>query len=88
MAASLAKVITLSLTSSTVCSPSPQVYNNLRHAVAMMCRTEGASTFYRGLSPTLLAVFPYAGLQFFSYNVFKRLLGPPPTAAGSGGECS
>lgn len=86
MAASLAKVITLSLTSSTVCSPSPQVYSNLRHAVAMMCRTEGASTFYRGLSPTLLAVFPYAGLQFFFYNVFKRLLDPPPTAAESGGQ--
>lgn len=49
-----------------------------------MCRVEGALTFYRGLSPTLLAVFPYAGLQFFSYNVFKRLLAPPPTTDSGG----
>lgn len=65
---------------------SSQVYSNLRHAVSTMCSTEGALTFYRGLSPTLLAVFPYAGLQFFSYNIFRRLLAPPPTAPDSGGQ--
>uniref|UniRef100_H3D314 Mitochondrial thiamine pyrophosphate carrier n=1 Tax=Tetraodon nigroviridis TaxID=99883 RepID=H3D314_TETNG len=64
----------------------PKVYSNLRHAVSTMCSTEGALTFYRGLSPTLLAVFPYAGLQFFSYNIFRRLLAPPPTAPDSGGN--
>lgn len=53
-----------------------KVYRNLRHAVSTMCRSEGVLTFYRGLSPTLLAVFPYAGLQFFFYNVFKKLLTP------------
>ncbi|KAK5856388.1 hypothetical protein PBY51_007989 [Eleginops maclovinus] len=58
-----------------------KVYRNMRHAVSTMCRTEGVMTFYRGLSPTLLAVFPYAGLQFFFYNVFKKLL-PPPTKSG------
>lgn len=66
-------------------SPSPQVYPNLRHAVATMWRSEGPLTFYRGLSPTLVAVFPYAGLQFFSYNVFKQLLAPPSTSGNSGG---
>lgn len=50
-----------------------------------MWRSEGVLTFYRGLSPTLVAVFPYAGLQFFSYNVFKQLLAPPPTSGNSGG---
>ncbi|KAM9346009.1 mitochondrial thiamine pyrophosphate carrier [Symphorus nematophorus] len=64
----------------------PKVYTNLRHAVSTMCRTEGVLTFYRGLSPTLLAVFPYAGLQFFSYNVFKQLLAPTPKAGNSGGN--
>lgn len=64
----------------------PKVYNNLRHAVSAMCRSEGVLTFYRGLSPTLLAVFPYAGLQFFTYNVFKKLLAPPSTAGNSGGN--
>ncbi|XP_047427759.1 mitochondrial thiamine pyrophosphate carrier [Mugil cephalus] len=64
----------------------PKVYRNLRHAVSTMWRSEGALTFYRGLSPTLLAVFPYAGLQFFFYNVFKKLLDPPPKTGNSGGN--
>ncbi|KAM4530142.1 mitochondrial thiamine pyrophosphate carrier [Odontesthes bonariensis] len=64
----------------------PKVYSNLRHAVSSMWRTEGALTFFRGLSPTLVAVFPYAGLQFFFYKVFKELLAPPPKAGESGGN--
>lgn len=51
-----------------------------------MFRSEGVLTFYRGLSPTVVAVFPYAGLQFFFYNVFKKLLAPPPKAGNSGGQ--
>ncbi|XP_073540134.1 mitochondrial thiamine pyrophosphate carrier isoform X1 [Phyllobates terribilis] len=51
----------------------PKVYRTLRHAIITMHRTEGVLTFYRGLFPTLLAVFPYAGLQFSSYNLLKRL---------------
>lgn len=53
-----------------------------------MWHSEGPLTFYRGLSPTLVAVFPYAGLQFFSYNVFKQLLAPPQTSGNSGGGWS
>uniref|UniRef100_A0A3Q1FGC7 Mitochondrial thiamine pyrophosphate carrier n=1 Tax=Acanthochromis polyacanthus TaxID=80966 RepID=A0A3Q1FGC7_9TELE len=64
----------------------PKVYRNLRHAVSTMWRSEGTLTFYRGLSPMLVAVFPYAGLQFFFYNVFKKLLAPPPKAGNSGGN--
>ncbi|XP_062872851.1 mitochondrial thiamine pyrophosphate carrier [Trichomycterus rosablanca] len=52
----------------------PKVYRNLRHAVRTMYTQEGARTFYRGLTPTLVAVFPYAGLQFFCYNVLRKLL--------------
>ncbi|XP_076866704.1 mitochondrial thiamine pyrophosphate carrier [Brachyhypopomus gauderio] len=52
----------------------PKVYRNLRHAVLTMYRQEGALTFYRGLTPTLVAVFPYAGLQFFFYNILRKLL--------------
>ncbi|XP_054615641.1 mitochondrial thiamine pyrophosphate carrier isoform X2 [Dunckerocampus dactyliophorus] len=62
----------------------PKMYNNLTHAVSTMWRTEGALTFYRGLSPTLIAVFPYAGMQFFFYNIFKRILTPPPLTGTSG----
>ncbi|KAM6966211.1 mitochondrial thiamine pyrophosphate carrier [Tautogolabrus adspersus] len=64
----------------------PKVYRNLRHAVSTMFRSEGVLTFYRGLAPTLVAVFPYAGLQFFSYNVFKKLLTPSSDAGKSGGN--
>lgn len=63
-----------------------KVYRNLRHAVSTMWRSEGVLTFYRGLTPTLIAVFPYAGLQFFFYNVFKKLTAPPPKAGNSGGN--
>lgn len=64
----------------------PKVYRNLRHGVSSMWRSEGTLTFYRGLSPTLMAVFPYAGLQFFFYNVFKKILTPPPKRGNSGGN--
>ncbi|XP_036921709.1 mitochondrial thiamine pyrophosphate carrier [Sturnira hondurensis] len=51
----------------------PKVYKTLRDAVATMCRAEGPLVFYKGLNPTLIAVFPYAGFQFAFYNSLKRL---------------
>nr|XP_040047162.1 mitochondrial thiamine pyrophosphate carrier [Gasterosteus aculeatus aculeatus] len=62
-----------------------KVYRNLRHAVFTMCRSEGPLTFYRGLCPTLVAVFPYAGMQFFFYNVFRKLFALPSKEAGNVG---
>ncbi|KAM6050816.1 mitochondrial thiamine pyrophosphate carrier isoform 1-T2 [Chlamydotis macqueenii] len=50
----------------------PKVYCNLRHAVVTMYQTEGPRTFYRGLTPTIVAVFPYAGLQFSFYNILQQ----------------
>uniref|UniRef100_A0A8C1STG6 Solute carrier family 25 member 19 n=1 Tax=Cyprinus carpio TaxID=7962 RepID=A0A8C1STG6_CYPCA len=44
----------------------PKLYCNLRHAVATMFLTEGPFTFYRGLTPTLVAVL----------NILKKLLEP------------
>uniref|UniRef100_A0A1A8QQF2 Mitochondrial thiamine pyrophosphate carrier n=1 Tax=Nothobranchius rachovii TaxID=451742 RepID=A0A1A8QQF2_9TELE len=64
----------------------PKVYRNLRHAISTIWRSEGIVTLYRGLSPTLVAAFPYAGLQFFSYNVFKKMLAPSSKAGDSGGN--
>lgn len=49
----------------------PRVYKTLRDAVVTMHRTEGPLVFYKGLTPTLLAIFPYAGLQFSCYNFLK-----------------
>lgn len=50
-----------------------QVYKTLRAAVATMYRTEGPLVFYKGLNPTLIAIFPYAGFQFSFYNSLKRV---------------
>ncbi|NXT79327.1 TPC protein, partial [Zapornia atra] len=50
----------------------PKIYRSLRHAVVTMYRTEGPRTFYRGLTPTIIAIFPYAGLQFSFYNVLQQ----------------
>lgn len=63
----------------------PKVYHNLRHAVSTMYHTGGLRTFYRGLVPTLVAVFPYAGLQFFFYRLFGQLLPATSEAKKSGG---
>ncbi|XP_067860485.1 mitochondrial thiamine pyrophosphate carrier [Heptranchias perlo] len=51
----------------------PKVYRNLWHAVVSMYRKEGPHAFYRGLTPTIIAVFPYAGFQFAFYNIFHRV---------------
>ncbi|KAG5832980.1 hypothetical protein ANANG_G00297020 [Anguilla anguilla] len=64
----------------------PKVYHTLRHAVSTMYRTEGVPGFYRGLTPTIIAVFPYAGLQFFFYNVFKNLPWLQPKEPGARGN--
>uniref|UniRef100_A0A0C9QN63 TSA: Wollemia nobilis Ref_Wollemi_Transcript_19029_1329 transcribed RNA sequence n=1 Tax=Wollemia nobilis TaxID=56998 RepID=A0A0C9QN63_9CONI len=50
----------------------PKVYPNLRSALAEIARTRGIRGLYAGLSPTLVEIVPYAGLQFGSYDTFKR----------------
>ncbi|KPP69946.1 mitochondrial thiamine pyrophosphate carrier-like [Scleropages formosus] len=64
----------------------PKVYRNLRHAVSSMYMKDGIPTFYRGLTPTMIAVFPYAGLQFFFYNVLKRIMLGQPSEVSSKGS--
>lgn len=51
----------------------PRVYKTLQDAVVTMYRTEGPLVFYKGLTPTLIAIFPYAGLQFSCYNSLKHV---------------
>ncbi|KAJ1130061.1 hypothetical protein NDU88_008417 [Pleurodeles waltl] len=51
----------------------PKIYTSLRGAVTTMYKTEGPLTFYRGLTPTMIAIFPYAGLQFSFYNVLQQV---------------
>ncbi|XP_072414234.1 mitochondrial thiamine pyrophosphate carrier isoform X1 [Chiloscyllium punctatum] len=51
----------------------PKIYRSLWHAIVTMYRKEGPLSFYRGLTPTLVAVFPYAGFQFAFYNIFQHI---------------
>ncbi|GLJ46065.1 hypothetical protein SUGI_0970450 [Cryptomeria japonica] len=50
----------------------PKVYPNLRTAFKEIVQTRGMRGLYAGLSPTLVEIVPYAGLQFGSYDTFKR----------------
>ena len=46
-------------------------YANLRNAFAKIYHEEGFRTFYRGISPTILGIMPYAGISFFTYETLK-----------------
>lgn len=49
-----------------------QVYPNMRSAFGHIIQKRGFKGLYAGLSPTLVEIIPYAGLQFGSYDTFKR----------------
>ena len=44
----------------------------MRSAFVDILRTRGFRGLYAGLSPTLVEIIPYAGLQFGTYDTFKR----------------
>ncbi|GAU11149.1 hypothetical protein TSUD_197730 [Trifolium subterraneum] len=50
----------------------PKVYPNMRSAFMDIIHTRGFQGMYAGLSPTLVEIIPYAGLQFGTYDTFKR----------------
>ncbi|KAJ6688929.1 hypothetical protein OIU85_005358 [Salix viminalis] len=50
----------------------PKVYPTMRSAFVDITRTRGFRGLYAGLSPTLVEIVPYAGLQFGMYDTFKR----------------
>ncbi|KAL6971295.1 hypothetical protein U1Q18_030975 [Sarracenia purpurea var. burkii] len=50
----------------------PKVYPNMRSAFVDIIQTRGFRGLYAGLSPTLVEIVPYAGLQFGTYDTFKR----------------
>lgn len=49
-----------------------QIYPNMRSAFVDIVQTRGFTGLYAGLSPTLVEIIPYAGLQFGTYDTFKR----------------
>ncbi|XP_072985903.1 mitochondrial thiamine diphosphate carrier 2-like isoform X1 [Typha latifolia] len=50
----------------------PKVYPTMRSAFIDIINTRGIQGLYYGLSPTLVEIVPYAGLQFGSYDTLKR----------------
>ncbi|KAL9161348.1 hypothetical protein ABFS82_07G016000 [Erythranthe guttata] len=50
----------------------PKVYPNMRSAFVDIVETRGFRGLYAGLTPTLFEIVPYAGLQFGTYDTFKR----------------
>ncbi|XP_032665729.1 mitochondrial thiamine pyrophosphate carrier-like [Odontomachus brunneus] len=56
-------------------SSNHQVYHGVLHSCSSILRQESLRVFFSGLSPTLLQIAPYTGLQFMFYNIFTDLYG-------------
>ena len=50
--------------------PSP---SSILGMLQMVLRTEGVLGLYRGISPTILGILPYAGLKFYVYQSLKQV---------------
>ncbi|XP_035722074.1 mitochondrial coenzyme A transporter SLC25A42-like isoform X3 [Vespa mandarinia] len=48
-------------------------YKTLRQMFRRIYQEEGIVSFYRGFTPTILGVIPYAGMSFFTYDTLKHL---------------
>lgn len=49
-------------------------YKTLRQIFSRIYLEEGVRAYYRGFTPTLLGVIPYAGCSFFTYDLLRNLL--------------
>lgn len=60
---------------------STKVFNarNVIHEMAEICKLEGIAGLWRGNSATVLRVFPYAGIQFCSFDLYKKLFSDDDT---------
>lgn len=50
-----------------------EMYSNIVHVFVRISQDEGIKTLYRGFTPTILGVIPYAGITFFTYETLKKL---------------
>ncbi|XP_029355763.1 mitochondrial coenzyme A transporter SLC25A42-like [Echeneis naucrates] len=50
-----------------------EMYSNIVHVFMCISQEEGVKTLYRGFTPTILGVIPYAGITFFTYETLKKL---------------
>lgn len=49
------------------------VYSSLYHAVVEETRREGVFRLWRGITPSIIGILPYAGTSFFTFETLKRL---------------
>ncbi|OVA00446.1 Mitochondrial carrier protein [Macleaya cordata] len=48
------------------------VYNNLLHAFLKIVQEEGPAELYRGLTPSLIGVVPYAAANYCAYDMLRK----------------
>ncbi|XP_041473870.1 mitochondrial thiamine pyrophosphate carrier-like [Lytechinus variegatus] len=51
----------------------PKIYKSISHALRSMYMEAGIRTFYKGLTPTMILLFPQTGFQFGFYALFTRI---------------
>lgn len=56
----------------TMLTVSPGSYNGILDAFVCAYRDGGLQGFYKGWFPTLVAMFPYVGIEFMIYETFKN----------------
>ncbi|KAL7397124.1 hypothetical protein ABVT39_017258 [Epinephelus coioides] len=50
-----------------------EMYSNIMHVFVRISQEEGVRTLYRGFTPTIMGIIPYAGITFFTYETLKKL---------------
>lgn len=53
-------------------SPLLRLYRGIGDCISQTYSREGLAAFYRGLSPSLLGIVPYAGLDLACFETLKR----------------
>ncbi|PRP81223.1 hypothetical protein PROFUN_02057 [Planoprotostelium fungivorum] len=58
-------------------------YNGIAHAWKMIIKQEGVHALFKGITPTVMGVAPYVGLNFMTYETLKAFvktnMNPEPT---------
>ncbi|KAA8500065.1 Calcium-binding mitochondrial carrier protein SCaMC-1 [Porphyridium purpureum] len=66
-------------TAKTLLTAHPELYSSVFGTMAGVARTQGLPALYKGLAPTLVAMFPYVGLDLMVYEqlkiIYKRRFG-------------
>jgi solute carrier family 25, member 42 len=76
IAGSLAKTVIAPLDRTKIIfQTSSKVFNarNAFNEMVQICKLEGLHGLWRGNSATVLRVFPYAGIQFCSFDLYKKM---------------